>query len=480
MANAFLLFRCRLRLGHYLGLLFIVFSSAAFAVCPYGVIHVSSSNHYLDGTASDIAGCVIRDGLPNVGDPVQGASIPSNRTDAAGNPVTTPTPTISANVPGTVSGSCINVPAGYTTTGTGQSCALVPPSTVTSGYGYKWGAGTTVYPTSAGACAAAQSQYGYPTCYLKSEAGTSWIAWICNSSGTCGNSSANPRVTTCPAGYTLSGSTCNLSDAASVKKPIDGTCTILRSGNAYSGDPNDEDCFSPGAPVISGDKVSTPPGNSSSGSSSAQANADGSTTITNSTYNTTNNTTTTTTIIYNSAGKVIGANKQTTSGTGALASTTPSASIDTTGLATSTDIAGVKASVDAAKAQAASDAAQAHADAVAAKAKTDEIAEDLKPSTNTGAPAQPSSLYTPTGKTMESVLGAFKDAMQQKPFYSAATGFFNVSIAGGTCPVWETQAWVFHIRFDQQCSATMQQIWPFIYAIVVACGGFLAFRWAFL
>lgn len=46
----------------------------------------------------------------------------------------------------------------------------------------------------------------------------------------------------CPAGYTVSGSTCNLSNSSLVQKPSDGTCAIIRNGNVFSGDTNDPDC----------------------------------------------------------------------------------------------------------------------------------------------------------------------------------------------------------------------------------------------
>jgi len=48
----------------------------------------------------------------------------------------------------------------------------------------------------------------------------------------------------CPIGYTSNGSGgCNLSNASVVKKPTDGRCYIVRSGNSYGADPNDPDCL---------------------------------------------------------------------------------------------------------------------------------------------------------------------------------------------------------------------------------------------
>jgi hypothetical protein len=53
-------------------------------------------------------------------------------------------------------------------------------------------------------------------------------------------------ASTCSAGYSVSGATCALSNAANVKKPPDGHCGIARSGNTYAADSNDPDCVNAG------------------------------------------------------------------------------------------------------------------------------------------------------------------------------------------------------------------------------------------
>lgn len=290
----------------------------------------------------------------------------------------------------------------------------------------------------------------------------------------------------CDTGYTIAGTypsqICNVSNNRAVKKPAMGRDMYVRSANTISRDTQqattDNMSTNSRAATVSTNSVKAT--NPATGATTTITinSSDGTTTVVTTTPNS-DGTTSTVKTTYMSAPDattgnvyVTGQKTETVNGQGAAAgtSTTPGASTPTTA---TVDTSSLESKIDSAKSQAASDAA-------AAKGKLDEIADDLKPSTNVGAPTLPTSLYTPTGKTFGGVLTAFKDNMQQKPFYAAATGFFNVSINGGTCPIWEAQAWVFNIRFDQQCSQTMQQIWPFIYAIVVACAGFLAFRWAFL
>lgn len=149
-----------------------------------------------------------------------------------------------------------------------------------------------------------------------------------NQIGTCsviGIAVSHNTYNYCLAGYTLSGNNCVLSNAAVVEKPSDGICTIVRTGNTYSGDPRDPDCAVSNIPAtvtISGSQITARP----SGGSTQRTtiNADGSTTITNSTTNNTNNTTTTTTInISASTGagttKITGIGTTTVNGTGDLA-----------------------------------------------------------------------------------------------------------------------------------------------------------------
>lgn len=113
--------------------------------------------------------------------------------------------------------------------------------------------------------------------------------------------------------------------------------------------------------------------------------------------------------------------------------------------------------------------------------KIDEVGEEEGGDYSYQSPGGKDDLYEKTGKTFQGVLTNFVDEAQQAPFFSAATGFFDTSTSG-TCPVWTIPSvWVFGAMvIDAQCSPVMNQIWPFIAAIVIAAAGFLAFRWAFL
>lgn len=57
-------------------------------------------------------------------------------------------------------------------------------------------------------------------------------------------------ITACGAGYTASGSSCVLTNAALVPRPTDGLCPIVRNGTSYSVDSLDPDCASQ-APTLS-------------------------------------------------------------------------------------------------------------------------------------------------------------------------------------------------------------------------------------
>lgn len=83
--------------------------------------------------------------------------------------------------------------------------------------------------------------------------------------------------------------------------------------------------------------------------------------------------------------------------------------------------------------------------------------------------------------TMSSVLADFKTGVESAPFYSTATGFFDVSTTGAACPVFSGEIPIFGIiTFDQHCSSVMEDIWPMIRLVLLACAAFLSFRIAFL
>jgi hypothetical protein len=124
----------------------------------------------------------------------------------------------------------------------------------------------------------------------------------------------------CPNGYSVSGSTCALSNASLVQKPTDGKCTVLRSGNTFSGDANDPDCSvstadSPAQQLNLGGSGSASINAAKDGYSGSVSNntTDGSTTITFSVPNYTNGTTTTFTL---KLGAPDGTGKQVVTGIG--------------------------------------------------------------------------------------------------------------------------------------------------------------------
>lgn len=139
-----------------------------------------------------------------------------------------------------------------------------------------------------------------------------------------------PHSYRCEAGYTVSGTSCVLSDASAVMKPADGRCQILMNVSGFVIDPQDPECSGlaaqTGTTVTPSSITSNKPGWLSNGR--VQINADGSRTITYSTSNTTNNTTTITTInMVPAAGgqtaTVSGSSVVTVAGTGTAAGTIP-------------------------------------------------------------------------------------------------------------------------------------------------------------
>lgn len=58
----------------------------------------------------------------------------------------------------------------------------------------------------------------------------------------CTNAPTSPSPTTCPPGYTVSGTSCNLTDAAQVKKPTTTPCEILRTGAGLQTDSANPNC----------------------------------------------------------------------------------------------------------------------------------------------------------------------------------------------------------------------------------------------
>jgi len=99
-----------------------------------------------------------------------------------------------------------------------------------------------------------------------------------------GTGQCKSSVVTCPSGYTLSGSTCNLTNPAAVKYPSDGIPTyIVGSDGKFQPDPRDPDAPSASVSGVSGSSSVTQKTADGKQSSTTQANPDGS--ITHSTSN---------------------------------------------------------------------------------------------------------------------------------------------------------------------------------------------------
>lgn len=134
----------------------------------------------------------------------------------------------------------------------------------------------------------------------------------------------------CSAGYSVSGSSCVLSNAAAVPRPVDNICPIVRTGNSYANDPADPDCANGQAPSVITDATGTTTSiNDPSGLSfSFHVNGDGSASITTTTPDTATNTTKKRVLILASPASasqppvVTGVSDTTLSGTGTGASAT--------------------------------------------------------------------------------------------------------------------------------------------------------------
>lgn len=226
----------------------------------------------------------------------------------------------------------LTLPPGYAAAATNDG-QPVPPSSVAATQ--KWASDNVVagqfFDTPEALCSAvnaADSRYG-PNVRVDNA-----TTITCTSAGY--NYPTATLRSTCAAGYTVSGSSCVLSNAAAVQKPADGRCQILMNVSGFVVDPQDPECGSLAAntsTTVTPTSVSfTKPGTLTNGS--VVINPDGSRTVTYSTANTVNNTTTTTTInmIPASGGQtaqVSGSSTTVVNGTGTAAGTAPVApSID--------------------------------------------------------------------------------------------------------------------------------------------------------
>ncbi|MCE5180455.1 MAG: hypothetical protein LLG15_01510 [Betaproteobacteria bacterium] len=190
----------------------------------------------------------------------------------------------------------IDTPPGYTPP-INNSAQPSPPSV---------GVGSITYRTNSNS----QSENASPAASCVSYAALAGIApqytayisdtqcGVYNANGSLYSTLTITKITTCQAGYTLSGSTCNLTNAALVQKPADGRCQILLNVAGFTIDPNDPECGELAAKTgttVTPTKISTmTPGSTTK--SEITINGDGSRTVTTTTANADGKTSTVTTI----------------------------------------------------------------------------------------------------------------------------------------------------------------------------------------
>lgn len=92
-------------------------------------------------------------------------------------------------------------------------------------------------------------------------------------------------------------------------------------------------------------------------------------------------------------------------------------------------------------------------------------------------------LYTPKDKTFAQVFQGFVSRVQAMPWYSSITGFFNVTIGGGSCPHWAVPASRWNGPLDLTpylCGGSMPGLFAMAGAIVLAVAAWAAVKIAFL
>jgi len=106
-----------------------------------------------------------------------------------------------------------------------------------------------------------------------------------------------------------------------------------------------------------------------------------------------------------------------------------------------------------------------------------------KPTTTATFNGQTGTLYTKRTRTWSGVLNDFANTVKGAPWYAAAVGFFNVTIAGASCPHWTATATKWTPALDATpyvCSSTMTTLYAMGGVVVLAVAAWAAFRIAFL
>jgi len=189
--------------------------------------------------------------------------------------------------------------------------------------------------------------------------GTSYMEYISNTATSCnykqyaangtlqgdfstGTGASIATTYVCESGYSVSGTNCNLSSAAAVKKPVMGIMQVVRTGNQYSIDPqiNPSDILPNSIANVTGTKVTVI--DQSGNTTTTTINSDGTTTVEISKA-LPDNKNSKTTINYSApdgSGNtyITGKNQSEGSGSGTAANSTPSTTTSGNGTGTSIDI----------------------------------------------------------------------------------------------------------------------------------------------
>lgn len=207
----------------------------------------------------------------------------------------------------------LDTPSGYTPPINNNAQPTPPGTSAPIKLGYKVNGADPVNASAAGACLYATTYYDGARQYTTMVGG--YYNWMCTHAGVDQNVIAGVQLG-CSAGYTLSGNSCVLSNAALVQKPADGRCQILASVSGFSVDPQDPECgelASKGINVAPGEITFGKPGELTNGK--VTRNGDGSRTATYSKVNSDNKTTTITTYNFLPADPVAGTNAVVTGST---------------------------------------------------------------------------------------------------------------------------------------------------------------------
>jgi hypothetical protein len=84
-------------------------------------------------------------------------------------------------------------------------------------------------------------------------------------------------------------------------------------------------------------------------------------------------------------------------------------------------------------------------------------------------------------QTVSDVVGTFKNRVLAAPVGSAVSGFFNVTVASGTCPVWSADVPMFGVlTMDAYCAPWFLDLLPLIKSLIMIVFSVAAFRIAVL